>query len=141
MSSPILNALKILAIQLFFATNFFLAAWLKWSQSVPGWFTNQFEPTWLARAPGGLSGVYYLLAVFETIALLGFTAGILRLEFFAKRKPFLKFALVWSLFVFTVLAYGSRLTGKYYVAAYNLIYFAGALLCWREVMHDEQEQM
>lgn len=77
--------------------------------------------------------------MFETVALLCFAASMLRLEFLAKRKPLLKSALVWSLFVFTILAYGSRLTGKLDVAAYNLIYFAGALLCWREVMHDEQE--
>lgn len=140
MNSAILNALRILAIQLFFATNSFLATWLKWSQGVPGWFTKQFESSWPAHMPGGLSGVYCLLAVLETIALLGFIASILRPEFLAKRKPFLKSALVCSLFLFTVLAFDSRLAGKYDVAAYKMICFAGALLCWREVRKDEQEK-
>ena len=32
-----------------------------------------------------------------------------------------------------MLAYGARLTAKFDVAAYNLMYFIGALLCLREI--------
>ena len=32
-----------------------------------------------------------------------------------------------------MLAYGERLTAKFDVAAYNLMYFIGALLCLREI--------
>ena len=137
MTTDWLPALKLLAIQLLFATTFFLSAWLKWSQGMPEWFNKQFGTTWLASAPGGLAASYYFLAVLETIAFLGLVASLARLEFLPRRKSFLKGSLTFSLFVFVVLAYGSRLTGKFDIAAYNLMYFVGALLCLREAVREE----
>lgn len=138
--SSFLSAAKILAIQFFFGTTFFLAAWLKWSAGVPIPFLKQFGGTWLAHFPGGLSAVYYLLAVIETVALLGLVLSFLRGEFLAsKTKPILKLTLISSLFVFTALSFGSRLTGRYDVAAINLLYFLGALISCREAMREERE--
>ncbi len=138
MTTGWLAPLKLLAIQLLFATTFFLSAWLKWSQGVPNCFNKQFGATWLASAPGGLPASYYFLAALETIAFLGLGASLARLEFLPNRKPFLKWSLTFSLFVFVVLAYGSRLTGKFDIAAYNLMYFVGALLCLREAVREEE---
>lgn len=132
-----LTAAKILAIQLFFATTFFLSAWLKWSQGVPAWFVTQFQATWLAHAPGGLMAAYYFLAVLETVGFFGCVASILCGEFLPKEKALLKLTLTFSLFIFIILAYGSRLTGKFDIATYNLMYFLGALICLREIARAE----
>lgn len=100
---------------------------------MPAWFVQKFQATWLAQAPGGLPAVFYFLAVLETIGLLGCVASVVRLEFLRPSKTILRWTLVFALFVFVVLAYGARLTGKFDVAAYNLMYFVGALLCLREI--------
>ncbi len=131
-----LRAAKVLAIQLLFGTTFSLSAALKWSGGVPAWFLKQFQGTWLAQAPGGLPAVHYFLAVLETISFLGCASSIARLEFVRPGKTILQWTLTFALFVFVVLAYGARLTGKFDVAAYNLIYFLGALLCLREITRE-----
>lgn len=132
-----LAAGKILAIQFFFGTTFFLAARLKWSAGVPDWFLEQFGATWLARLPGGLAAVYYFLATLESVALLGIVVSLLRGEFFPRKaKRILKSTLVYSLFIFVVFAFGSRLTGKLDVAAINLVYFLAALISFREVARE-----
>lgn len=136
MQASWLNAGKVLAIQLLFGTTFFLSASLKWSGGMPAWFAQQFQETWLARAPGGLSAVFYFLAVLETIGLLGCGASMARLECLRPSKTILQWTLVFALFLFVVLAYGARLTGKFDVAAYNLMYFIGALLCLREIVPE-----
>lgn len=139
MFAALLTSAKVVAIQLFFGVTFYLAAWLKWSQGMPEWFVKQFQPTWLAHAPGGLPAAFYFLAVLETLGFLGCVASVLRGEFLAKEKPLLRLTLTFSLFVFIVLAYGSRLTGKFDVAAYNLMYFVGTLICLVEVARDERK--
>ncbi len=128
-----LNGGKVLAIQLLFGTTFFLSAALKWSGGMPAWFMQQFQETWLAHTPGGLLAVFYFLAVLETAGFLGCAASIVRLEFLRPGKTILQWTLTLSVFVFVVLAYGARLTGKFDVAAYNLMYFIGALLCLCEI--------
>ncbi|MDQ2659182.1 MAG: hypothetical protein M3Y03_02055 [Verrucomicrobiota bacterium] len=137
--NTLLSTGKILAIQLFFLTTFLLAALIKWSAGVTPGFLQQFGATWLARLPGGLPAVYFFLATMETIVVLGFAASLLTGEFLVgKAKPLLKLALVLSLFIFIVLAFGSRLTAKFDVAAINLLYFLGALLCFQEAERAER---
>lgn len=136
--NSLLRAGKVLAIQLFFGLTFSLAAILKWKVRVTPDFLQQFGNTWLASLPGGLSAVYYFLALLESIAALGLLVSLVTGEFLAgKAKPILKLSLVFSLFIFVVLAFGSRLTGKFDIAATNLLYFAGALLSLREATRSE----
>ncbi len=140
MNTTYITNAKVLSIQFFFATTFYLSAWLKWSQGVPDWFVKQFQSTWLSQAPGGLAAAYYFLAVLETLGFLGCVASIISGEFLEKGKPVLKWTLTFSLFVFVILAYGSRLSGKFDVATYNLVYFLGALHCLREITSAEPRQ-
>ncbi len=136
--NTLLGSGKILAIQLFFLTTFLLAALTKWSAGVTPAFLQQFGSTWLAGLPGGLPAVYFFLAALETVAVLGFAASFLTGEFLpGKAKPLLKLTLIFSLFVFIVLAFGSRLTAKFDVAAFNLLYFLGALVSYRETVRSE----
>ncbi len=75
----------------------------------------------------------------ESIALLGFVVSLLIGEFLpGKPKQVLKFTLIFSLFVFIVLSFGSRLTGKFDIAAINLLYFLGALISCREATREER---
>ncbi|MEO5717011.1 MAG: hypothetical protein ABIR29_00380 [Chthoniobacterales bacterium] len=105
--NSVLYAGKILAIQLFFGLTFLLAALVKWRVGMTPGFRQQFGSTWLASLPGGLSAVFYFLAVLETIALLGLIVGLLGGEFLpGKTKRFLKLTLLHSLCVFTVLSFG-----------------------------------
>ena len=136
--NSLLHAGKIFAIQLFFGMTFFLAATLKWRMGVTPGFLQQFGPTWLAHLPGGLPAVYYFLAVLESIAVLGLLLSLFTGEFLpGKSKRFLKLSLIYSLFVFVALSFGSRLTGKFDVAAVNMLYFLGALLSFRETARTE----
>ncbi|MEP6955953.1 MAG: hypothetical protein ABI883_03950 [Chthoniobacterales bacterium] len=136
--NSILSAGKILAIQLFFGLTFLLAAVLKWKTGVTPDFLQQFGATFLVALPGGLPVVFYFIALLETIALFGLLVSLLTGEFLAgKAKPILKLSLVFSLFIFVVLAFGSRLTGKFDVAASNMLYFVGALLSFREATRSE----
>ena len=117
-----------LVIELFYLMTFGLAAWLKWSQGVPEWFLKQFGGTWLAHAPLGLEGSFYFIAILETLAFFGFFCSLLRLEWLRAEPLLLRGSLVFSRFVFLVLAYGSRLTGKFDVAGWNYVYLLGTLL-------------
>lgn len=108
--------------------TFGLAAWLKWSQGVPGWFIKQFEASWLAHAPFGRQGAFYFIATLETLAFFGYLASLLRLEWLRAEPLLLRISLAFSMFVFLVLAYGSRLTGKFDVAGWNYLYLVGALV-------------
>lgn len=125
--SELYEALPWLAIELFYLCTYGLAAWLKWSQGVPDWFVKQFSPTWLANAPGGLTLAYYFLASLETVAFCGFLLSLVRLEWLRGTAPVLRSSLVFSLFVFVVLAYGSRLTQKFDIAGWNYLYLIGTL--------------
>lgn len=82
---------------------------------------------------GRVIRIFHFLAVLETISFFGCAASIVRLEFVRPSKTILQWTLTFALFVFVVLAYGARLTEKFDVAAYNLMYFVGALLCLREI--------
>ena len=74
----------------------------------------------------------------ESIAVLGLLVSLGTGEFLpGKSKRFLKCSLVYSLFVFVLLSFGSRLTGKFDIAAINLLYFLGALLSFRETVRAE----
>jgi hypothetical protein len=129
----IAKALEVLAVQVFYAMTFALAAQEKWAGPLPEWFTGQFGATWMARAPGGLTAAYFGIALAETLAAFAFIASIVRLEPLRADRPVLRAALILAVFLFAGLAYGQRLTAKYDSAAFLFGYFAGTLLILRAV--------
>lgn len=136
--SSFLSAAKIVAIQFFFGCTFFLAAILKWKAGLTPDFQQQFGKTFLAALPGGLTAVFYFIALLETVAVLGLLVSLVTGEFLADRaKLILKLSLVFCLFIFVILAFGSRLTGKFDIAATNMLYFVGALVSLREAAREE----
>ncbi len=114
--APLVDIFTVAAIDAVYLVTFVLAAWLKWSAGIPEWFVRQLAGSWLAYLPDGISTSYYAIAVFETIAALGFIVSIGRGEFLRHERPVFTAALVWSQFVFALLVYGSRLTHKYDIA-------------------------
>lgn len=136
--ATLVDILTVAAIDAAYLVTFVLAAWLKWSAGLPGWFAKQFAGTWLAHLPGGLATSFYAVAVLETTAALGFLVSVVRGEFLRRDRPVFTAALVWSQFVFLVLLYGSRLTQKFDVAFINFGYFLGtiAILAWTRRASD-----
>ncbi len=124
----VVDVLTVAAIDAIYLVTFVLAAWLKWSAGVPDWFAKQFAGTWLAHLPGGFATSYDAIAVLETTAALGFVVSVVRGEFLRHHRPVFTAALVWSLFVFVALVYGSRLTQKLDVAFIDFGYFLGTFV-------------
>lgn len=95
---------------------------------MPEWFAKQFGSTWLAQSPFGLTGSFYFIATLETAAFFGFFGSVLRLEWLRGDPLLLRVSLAFSMLVFLVLAYGSRLTGKFDIAGWNYVYLFGTLV-------------
>jgi hypothetical protein len=136
----IFEAVTWLAIELFYLMTFGLAAWLKWSQGMPDWFATQFQATWLTHAPLGLQGSFYFIAILETAAFVGFSVSVVRLDWLRGQGDALRLSLAFSMLVFVVLAYGSRLTQKFDVAGWNYLYLIGTFLIGRVVEGRAVEQ-
>ena len=125
--------LQVLAVQGLYIMTFGLAAQEKWAGPMTEWFTGQFGATWMARAPGGLTGAYFGIALAETAVAFAFVASLVRLECLTGERPWMKGGLVLALFLFAGLAYGQRLTGKYDSAAFLFGYFVGTVVMLRAV--------
>lgn len=130
---------KFLAIQLLFLTTFGLAALAKFQTPLmPDGFVEQFRHTWLVNLPGGLFTPYYLLALGESLIFTVFLISLARLEFVSGRnKLFLKYGLLFSLFIFVILAYGLRLTSQFQGTANGFFYFGTTLLALWIVEKEE----
>lgn len=131
---------KFLAVQLLFLTTFGLAALAKFQNPLmPDGFVEQFRHTWLVNLPGGLFTPYYLLALGESLIFIVFLISLIRFEFVSGRKKlFLKYGLLFSLFIFVVLAYGLRLTSQFQGTANAFFYFGSTLLALWIVEKDER---
>jgi hypothetical protein len=131
---------KFLAVQLLFLTTFGLAALAKFQNPLmPDDFVEQFRYTWLVNLPGGLFTPYYLIALGELLIFLVFLISLIRLEFVSVRKKhFLKYGLLLSLFIFVVLAYGMRLTSQFQGTANGFFYFGTTLLALWIVEKEER---
>lgn len=114
--------LKKLAIIAIFSVLFGTAALDKLkSFQVPEWFIKQFEPTLIAKLPGGATLGYWMIALMELALFLAFLVAIVL-------PTVLPFALVGAMFLFTALCFGLRLASDFQGSANMFIYFAAALL-------------
>ena len=114
--------LKKLAIILIFSVLFGTAALDKLkSMTVPEWFIKQFEPTLIAKLPGGARFGYWMIATFELMLFASFLASIA----FPLMLPY---TLTGSLFLFAALCFGLRLAGDFQGSANMFIYFAASLI-------------
>jgi len=114
--------LKQLAIIFIFSVLFGTAALDKLkSLKTPEWFIKQFEPTLIAKLPGGATLGYWMIATLELLLFVSFLSAIV--------LPFmLPLALTGSLFLFGALCFGLRLASDFQGSANMFIYFAAALI-------------
>jgi|SRR6185503_13884528 hypothetical protein len=117
----------LLAINLLFLMLWGFAGLGKLTAGKPDWFGDKFGKTILASFPG-LTATFWLLAAAETLGLALVLIALLRGEFLRLRPPeWLTAGLVWSLFVFAMLAFGQWLT-KDFVGAFQICAYFGVTL-------------
>lgn len=117
-----ITLLKTLAIIILFAVLFGTAAFDKFkSLKTPAWFIKQFEPTLIAKLPGGATFGYWVIALCELALFLAFLISIASVTL-------LPFALVGSMFLFAALCFGLRLAGDFQGSANMFVYFSTALI-------------
>lgn len=95
---------------------------------VPGWFSEQFGATILAKVPG-LTISFYSIAIFETLAALIAALSLLRAEFLRSGRPVMLYvALLTSLALFVQLSVGKQLLSDFAGIHDLFMYFAGTLV-------------
>src|SRR5262245_27829090 len=111
--SHVTRAGAFLAINLLFLMVWGFASLTNLTDSMPPWFGDKFGKTILATFPG-LTVTFWLLTAAELLALVLWLGALLRGEFLRLRPPaWLTAGLVWSLFVFVMLAFGQWLTKEF----------------------------
>ena len=111
-----------LAIIMIFAVLFGTAAFDKFKTlKTPEWFLKQFENTFIAKLPGGVSLGYWGIATAELLVTILLLASIVI-------TPLLPIALTCALFVFAKLCFGLRLVSDFQGSANMFIYFTATLI-------------
>ncbi len=117
-----INTLRNFAIIFIYVALFGTAAWDKLkSFTTPEWFIKQFEPTFIAKMPGGAKAGYWMIAFFEATLTLAFLAS-------AVYTDLLQYALCGALYLFGMLLIGLRVTYDFQGSANMFTYFAATLL-------------
>lgn len=113
--------LRNIAISLAFTILIGSAASEKWrSLKTPDWFLKQFENTFIAKLPGGVSFGYWKIATLEALLTLAFIVSIFL-------PSLLPLALVGAMFLFCALLFGLRVSFDYQGSANMFVYFLTAL--------------
>ena len=122
------RAATLLAINLLYLMIWGFAGISKVIDGMPPWFGDKFGATILGKTLG-LAATFWILTVYELLALTLAGVALLRFEF-ARRCPphFLITTLVWSLFVFLQLGFGQWLTGEFNGAFQQFMYGSGTLV-------------
>ena len=116
-----LTPIVILAIQFMHTVLFGTAAWDKLKgKKVPEWFLKTFEPTLLAKLPGGIRAQFWMIAGFETLLAVSFPLSVFI-------PDLLPFALLAALFLYGILCFGLRITGDFQGSANMFAYFAATI--------------
>jgi hypothetical protein len=110
-----------LAIQFIYTVLFGTAAWEKiQGTTVPEWFVKSFEPTFLAKLPGGARAQFWMITGIESILALCFPLSIVI-------PDLLPYSLLASMFFFGMLCFGLRLTKDFQGSANMFIYFTATI--------------
>lgn len=129
---------RYLAIYLIFGLTMGISSIEKLTSSVPSWFSDQFESTWVASFPG-LSVAWLMAGVLEAAVAVLCIISVVLLEVLPGRtKPFLKFALGVAAIVFMMLAIGQRITFQFDGAASLFFYFGATMATLLVVFRDEE---
>lgn len=125
------------AIYLMFGLTMGLSSIEKLTESVPQWFTDQFQDTIVADFPG-LDVAWKVAGVLEVAVAIVLLVSLVLLEFLPKRsKPLLKLALGISAITFMMLAVGQRISSQFDGAASLFFYFGATMATLLVVIFDE----
>jgi hypothetical protein len=128
---------RYIAIYLMFGLTMGLSSVEKLTESVPQWFTDQFQDTFVADFPG-LDLAWRVAGVLEIAVALLLLISVVMLEFLPKRrKPLLKLGLGVSAVTFMMLAVGQRITSQFDGAASLFFYFGATMATLLLVIFDE----
>lgn len=116
----------LLAINIFYLILWGFAGIGKIVAGYPEWFPQKFGATFMATFPG-LKTTFWTLTAAEVAAFALSLVALIRLEFL--REPlWLARMLAWSLFVFSMLAFGLWLTQDFVGAFQHFCYFSGTAM-------------
>jgi hypothetical protein len=125
------------AIYLIFGLTMGLSSVEKLTESVPAWFSDQFQDTIVADFPG-LEVAWKAAGVLEVAVALVLVASLVLLEVLPKRrKPLLKLGLGIAALTFMMLAVGQRITSQFDGAASLFFYFGATMATLLVVIFDE----
>ena len=128
---------RYIAIYLMFGLTMGLSSIEKLTESVPQWFTDQFQDTFVADFPG-LDLAWRVAGVLEIAVAIVLLVSLVMLEFLPKRnKPLLKLGLGVSAVTFMMLAVGQRITSQFDGAASLFFYFGATMATLLLVIFDE----
>jgi hypothetical protein len=128
---------RYVAIYLMFGLTMGLSSIEKLTESVPQWFTDQFQDTFVADFPG-LEVSWRVAGVLEVAVAIILVASLVLLELLPKRrKPLLKLGLGVSAVTFMMLAVGQRITSQFDGAASLFFYFGATMATLLVVIFDE----
>lgn len=107
-------------------------------KAVPDWFLQQFKDTLFDRFYGSLTISYILIFILEFVSwatlVCGYLIGIKNQQ---AGNNCVKFGYVMSIFTFTMLSFGQRITGKFDSAAQLFCYAALTILFYS---HDDRSR-
>lgn len=128
-------AVTLLILMIF--TQASIDKWMVWT--APAWFIAQFEDTWMGNLPQ--TPMFLSIAFVESIVALGTFVSLVTLEWLRPPAIILRWMLAGVLFIFIMLCFGARISGQYADAASHFFYFAGALLMFYVIDHDDRKQL
>lgn len=128
-----------LAVTLLLLTVCSLAAVDKFMEgSAPQWFIDQFGDTWMGTFPQ--TPMFLSIAIFEAIIAILALTSLLMLEWLRGPIAFLRWTLVFALFLFVGLGFGARVSAQFQDAASHYFYFAGTLVMFFVVEWADPER-
>ncbi len=128
-------AVTLLILMIF--TEASIVKWMEWT--APDWFIAQFKDSWMGNLPQ--TPMFLSIAFLETIVAIGAWVSLFTLEWLRPPARILRWVLVGVLFIFIMLCFGQRVSGDYSSAAFSFLYFAGTLLMFYVIDHDDRKQL
>lgn len=130
-------AYSAIALLLLFTWGFGAVSKLSTGGTVPEWFTQTFEKTFLKSFPG-MWASFHSIAALEAIAALLALGSLVTGEAFRDRKPALLIGcLLLSLLLFVQLSFGKQLLQDFTGSHELYMYFAGSLVMLLAVRYME----
>ena len=98
-------------------------------RSVPDWFREQFQDSWLARIVP-VAMLFWSVALFELFVAIIFLGGLVQLEFLHQSVEWTQWGCLGAMFLFAGLCLGQRITFDFVGAANSFFYGSFSGILW-----------